>query len=65
MAKQSEKLLDQARALLRSGDRTYETFKKMKDLGAKAEGMEARMIGDLISAFIADDGDTIPPLSKD
>lgn len=58
----SEELFDEADALFDSGDRSYQTFEKLKTLAAKAKGMEARMIGDLISAFIADDGETIPPM---
>lgn len=58
----SEELFDEADALFDSGDRSYQTFEKLKALADKAKGMEARMIGDLISAFIADDGETIPPM---
>lgn len=65
MAEQSEELFDEADALFDSGDRSYQTLEKLKALAAKAEGMEAQMIGDLISAFYADGGETIPPMDSE
>jgi hypothetical protein len=60
----SEALFDQAEEIFDSGDRSYQTLEKLKTLSKKAKGKEATMIGDLISAFYADGGETLPPPRK-
>ena len=58
---ESNNLFNQAKALLASGDRSYATFEKLNELAeASTDDTEGEMIGDLISAFYADGGETMP-----
>ncbi len=67
MAEQTPKSwFEQAKELFDSGDRSYKAFEKLKELAdAAGESFEAEMIGDLISAFYADGGETLPSLDDD
>jgi hypothetical protein len=64
MAK-SKELFKQAEKIFDSGDRSYKAFESLTALAEKAEGMEGEMIGDLISAFYADGGETVPPMEEE
>jgi Ca2+-binding EF-hand superfamily protein len=62
----SEDLFNEAEKIFDSGDRSYKTFEKLKELAdAAGESFEAEMIGDLISAFYADGGETMPEVGNE
>lgn len=67
MAEQTPKSwFEQAEELFDSGDRSYQTFEKLRELAdAAGEDFEAQMIGDLISAFYADGGETMPEVGNE
>lgn len=67
MAEQTPKSwFEQAEELFDSGDRSYQTFEKLRELAdAAGESFEAQMIGDLISGFYADGGETMPEVGNE